>query len=407
MLLGCVLAWAIWVGLALPETAAVQRNDFEAYWSAAKVLRSGDVASLYASDNKWFTNLPVVALALEPLGAMPYERAWRVFWWLQVGAVLATVAIVWLLVARHFGPLTPLRAALALAVMLCFAPVLRRCLVLGQSTPVVVLLLALFHLAAREGYRKLGGALLGLACLVKIPPLLLVFGLGLRRRVDVAVPALLVVGTGVLASVALFGAESVGQYAERVIVDNAGQAHAAFNNRSLDGAFMRALTDRSLVDWDPLPRPYGVSLALGAALAALAAWLWQSGGASLVWPKRPPALDSLELELAIGAPLCVLVFPIVWIHYYLLLAVPLAILPFWWMRHALPLRPGVVVLLLLGLWLASGSEVPPNHIVGRHADDPGFRWLQSLQPLGALAIVIGLAWPLADWVARTRPSAGG
>lgn len=402
-----MLAWTAWVATTLPETAAVQRNDFEAYWSAAQVVRAGDPAALYASDNKWFTNLPVVALALEPLAALPYERAWRVFWWLQLAAAIATVAVVWLLVARHFGPFTPVTAAIPLAVLLCFAPVLRRSLELGQTTPLVVLALALFHLAVREGWPRLGGVLLGLACVIKIPPLLLVAGLALRRRLAIALPALAVVAAAVGLSLALFGGERVGEYADRVIVDNAGNAHAAFNNRSLDGALMRAFTDRSLTDWEPQPRPAPVGLALAGLLVAVLGLLWRAGGRDLVWPARAPALASFELELALGAVLCVLVFPIVWIHYYLLLAVPCALLPAWWRHAALPRAPAAVALCAVGVWLASGVDVPANHVVGRHGDEPLFRWLQNLQPLGALLLCAGLAAPLSALASRSRDAARG
>ncbi|MBW2270333.1 MAG: DUF2029 domain-containing protein [Deltaproteobacteria bacterium] len=395
-----LLALLIRFGLTLPATAEVQLNDFAGYWGAARVVAEGAPERLYDPDRKWFTNLPVVAWALVPLAALDYDRAWQVFWALQVASLAACFGVVLLLVARHFPPLTAARALAAGLLLLCFAPVMRRCLTLGQTTPFVALLLALFQLAVHEGWRKLGGALLGLACLIKIPPLLLVFGMGLRRRLDVAGAALAVVGLGVALSVAGFGGDLVEQYAQRVIVDNLGRSEAAFNNRSLDGAFMRALTDHSLLSWDTVPRPLGVTLAVGSSVAGLLALLWWRGGSTWVWPRRAPQLeppegDPFDLELAIGAALSVLVFPVVWIHYYLFLAVPCAVLPFWWRARRLPLGVVSALLLAAGLWLASGSEVHGNHTVGRHQHEPGFRHEQNLQPLGAVLLVVGLGAPLA------------
>ena len=402
-----LLALLVHFGLSLPETAAVRLNDFEGYWGAARALAEGAPEQLYDSDRKWFTNLPVVAWMLTPLAALDYERAWQLFWALQVASLAASFGVVLLLLARHFPPLTAARALAVAMLLLCFAPVMRRCLVLGQATPFVVLLLALFQLAVHEGWRKLGGALLGLACLIKIPPLLLVFGLVLRRRLDVAGAALAVVGLGIALSFAGFGGELVEQYAQRVIVDNLGRAEAAFNNRSLGGVFMRLLTDRSLLEWDTVPRPFGVTLAVWGSAAGLLGWLLWRGGRSLVWPARapqlePPERDTFDLELAIGAALLVLVFPVVWIHYYLFLAVPCAVLPFWWKARRLPVGVVSALLLLAGLWLASGSEVYGNHYYGRHQHEPGFRLAQNLQPLGAMLLLLGFGGPLAAIAGNRR-----
>lgn len=385
---------------SLPPTAEVRLNDFEGYWSAARVMAEGDASRLYDADRKWFTNLPVVVWLLSPLAALEYESAWLVFWQLQVASLVASFGVVLLLIARHFAPLTAGRALVATLLLLCFAPVMRRCLTLGQATPFVVLLLALFQLAVHEGWRKTGGVLLGFACLVKIPPLLLVFGMLLRKRLDIANAALAVVAAGVAFSFVAFGGDLVDQYAQRVLFDNLGRSEAAFNNRGLEGAFMRMLTDRSLLEWDTVPRPAAVTTAVWSSIAALLAWLWWSGGRALLWPARAaeldaPERDSFDLELAIGASLLVLVFPVVWIHYYLFLAVPCALLPFWWQARGLPVRALAVGLLCVGLWLASGTEIHGNHFYGEHRNEPGFRQLQNLQPLGAVLLVVGLGWPLA------------
>ena len=140
--------------------------------------------------------------------------------------------------------------------------------------------------------------------------------------------------------------------------------------------------------------------AVWSSIAALLGWLWWRGGRALVWPARAPTglpreRDTFDLELAIGAALLVLVFPVVWIHYYLFLAVPLALLPFWWHARRLPVGAASAVLLLAGLWLASGSEVHGNHYYGRHRNEPGFRVAQNLQPLGAVLLLVGLGGPLA------------
>jgi hypothetical protein len=115
---------------------------------------------------------------------------------------------------------------------------------------------------------------------------------------------------------------------------------------------------------------------------------------------RDPRTGSLELEIALGVSLMLLLFPVVWIHYYLFLAVPLTLLPFWWLARELP-RPGwLIALLALGLWWASGAESHANAYYAAREGDWLFRLAQNRQPLGALLLVIGLSFPLAEVAKR-------
>ena len=204
-----------------------------------------------------------------------------------------------------------------------------------------------------------------------------------------------------------FGTELLVEYVDRVVLGYAGKAQGAFNNRGLDGVFMRLLTDAHLLDWYPDPRPLRVTLALAASFAALGVLLWRSGGAVLLWPATAPRDDdprcgSFELELTLGVALMLLVFPVVWIHYYLFLAVPLVLLPFWWQQRGIPLSGPSLLLLVVGALLASGTEVPPNHVVGARLDDLWFRHSHAAQPIGALLLVLGLTHPLAELARRER-----
>lgn len=411
--LALLLLAGLWLQLALslPPTRRVQLADFAGYYGAAQVVLSGDVEHLYASERKWFTNLPVVALLLAPLASLDYRMAWGLFWWLQVLSFAASFALLLWGIRRYLPPLTAEAALLAGAVFWCFAPMLRRCLVLGQTTPMMLLGVTGVWLLCRAGRPRLGGLLLGGVCLVKIPPLLWVGIFAVRRRGAVAGSAVAVLAAGVAASWLLFGGELMGQYAERVIWSNAGRSHAAFNNRSLDGAFTRELSRRSLLDWDPEPRPLPVSLALGAVGLALVGLFVARGGGRLIWPAEEPRdsdphQGSLELELALGAALMPLVFPIVWTHYYLFLALPLALLPSWWRRRGIPASRLAIALLVAGTWLASGSDVPGNLEVKQRRDEPGYRLHHDVQPLGALLLVVGLSWPVSVLAQRTRAPAG-
>ena len=404
----CVVVLALlWLQFfySLPATYRVHLNDFPAYYGAATSIADGQPEKLYGSEFKWFTNLPVVALLLRPLATMSYEQAWKFFWWLQVASFVATFGVLLASVRRWFGPLSWPGAALAGVIFLSFAPLLRRCLDLGQTTPLMVLIFALVFAAARSGMARLAGAMLGFICVIKIPPNALIALLLLRRRLQMAWPAALVIGGAVVLSFAIFGAELVGQFLDRVVWDNFGRSEAAFNNQSLEGAFMRIFTDRGLADWTTIARPPAVTLGVVSCAVGLAVLLFRRAP-GLLFPSTPPddrdpRTGSLELEIALGVSLMLLLFPVVWIHYYLFLAVPLTLLPFWWLARELP-RPGwLIVLLALGLWWASGAESHTNAYYAAREGDWLFRLAQNRQPLGALLLVIGLSFPLAEVAKRS------
>ena len=77
-----------------------------------------------------------------PLGALGYESAWTLLWWISVASFGLAFALLLWAVARYFPPLGPVQIAVVAAIFLAFAPVMRRCLTLGQTTPLMVLLFA-------------------------------------------------------------------------------------------------------------------------------------------------------------------------------------------------------------------------------------------------------------------------
>jgi hypothetical protein len=226
-------------------------------------------------------------------------------------------------IRRHYPPLTPQRGILAGIIFFAFGPLMLRCLMLGQTTPIMVLLFALAYLSARAGWTRTGGGLLGLICSIKIPPILIVGLLASRRRL-------------------------------------------------------------SLV----------VSIAMSLSYAAVALLLvWRVR--DFVWPSAlprdtDPASNTLDFELALGTLLMLLLFPVVWLHYYLFLVVPLALLPFWWESRGLRWRPATLVLGISGTILAGGFPVQENAYYVAREGEWLFRQLQSARLLGALLLLAAL-----------------
>ena len=58
-------------------------------------------------------------------------------------------------------------------------------------------------------------------------------------------------------------------------------------------------------------------------------------------------------------------------------------------------------MLVLGRWLASGIESHENAYYAAREGDWLFRMAQNRQPLGALLLVLGLSFPLAEVAKRS------
>jgi hypothetical protein len=169
---------------------------------------------------------------------------------------------------------------------------------------------------------------------------------------------------------------------------------------------MRIFTDRGLADWTTTDRPLPVTIGVVSLAMALAALLYLRAPGFLVPSRLAPDADpregSLELETAIGVAVMLLLFPVVWIHYYLFLAVPLTLLPFWWITRDLSRPAWLLALLALALWFASGTQSHENTHYAARETEWLFRMAQNRQPLGALLLVVGLSFPLAELAARVR-----
>ena len=202
--------------------------------------------------------------------------------------------------------------------------------------------------------------------------------------------AVAVLVAGVLASLALFGAELNLQYLDRVIWTNAGKGLAAFNNQSMLGTLLRAFTDRSLTDWSLETPPVAVAMAYRIAVPMiLGVMLWR--GRRQVWPRHEPAFGTLVAELGLGIALMLWIFPIVWIHYFQFLVVPVTLLPWWWQHERLPSDRTTILLLALGVLLSAGGAVHGGAYYTLHDGDIAFRLAQSYRTAGALLLTCGFA----------------
>ncbi len=303
--------WAFW-SLVL----GLGSNDFHDYWLAGRLILQGhspyDMAALQSlaqSEHLSFTlgggySYPLpFAVAMVPLGALPFGFALAAFNAISLAAFGLTVAL-WVEWAHgRFGASPRRRIALALAAGV-YAPVYGT-VVMGQANLILFPLLGLGAVLALDGTtvarRFWGGAMLGLTAVVKLVPGALVVPLALGRRkwaaAGIAVGAL---GTLALATLAVPWA-AAGSSGLASLFD----PDPFYTNQSINGFITRLVSpsDRTAPLWNGAFDPRPVMLALTAAfglITLLILWRARSGLAD-----RRGAAIGLGLTLVaaiIGAP---------------------------------------------------------------------------------------------------------
>ncbi len=292
-----------------------------------------DPVAMYGVNELTFVNLPIVAVLCVPL-------AWLGEWGACGAEALASVAVTaaaWAMLARQ-AALTGWRRWALAGLFLVNGPLfysLRH----GNATHFVLPLLAAALGCMVSGREFRSGLLLGTAALLKPPLLLLPAYFGLRRRWGVAAGCAALLGAAGGASWLLFGVEVHRAWYERCIRPFAGAPITAYNAQSASSFLARLLTDGDVgLGWSPLAVD-GRFRALQAA-AAVALGM----GVYLVCRRRRGAdrATATRLEFCLLLCLSLVISPVSWTHYYLLLLLPVALALGG--RLGVPLRP---------TWLAS------------------------------------------------------
>lgn len=209
-------------------------TDFVAQYAAARLVATGrgsetlDPSAVLAVEHEAvpartallpFVQPPAVALLLAPLGALPFAVAYPAMVLVDAALLVAAVA----LLARAIRP------ARAAAVFALLAPPAAIALGQGQTSPLVLLLVAL-SLGSRPA---VAGVALGLTLLrPQTAPLLLLAGLADRPR---ALATAIGAASVVLASLAVVGADGLATYAARLLDAGTWSVTGSYGLRSSVG----------------------------------------------------------------------------------------------------------------------------------------------------------------------------
>jgi hypothetical protein len=339
LLLGLAALFMLWA--SQPQEWLSDFN--KAYYPAGQMIleRPGELYNTFGVE---FVNVPGVALLFVPLAHLSQAMAGLVFTAVCLGALAAA----WLLLARLSGASGWRRAAL-LALFVLNGPIsysIRE----GNLTHAVLLLAVGALFALVRGRDILAGVCLALAAIIKLPLLLLVVGYAGRGRWRVTLGAGLAFAAFAALSLGLLGLPLHHDWMERCITPYTGGVVTAYNVQSILAALARLEPGANLSSWFPMPATTAIRLA-NSALTILVAGL--TGWALLRRKAAPGQSVDAEKECRdFCAVLCLalVISPLSWTHYYLLLLVPLSL----WIGglFTLPGRGRTACLLLATLLLS-------------------------------------------------------
>jgi hypothetical protein len=174
--------------------------DVEVYHTAASRLLAGE--PLYQpADAAPFTFMPIVALALAPLGIVDHDVA--KFFWFTISVGLLTAFVRWAVrsLPERRRPESTLQW-LTVAVLL---PFYLRELTMGQTDVLLGVLLMGTLLAVQIELPRVAGVMLGIAIFIKPYALLLLPWLAFAHGARAAIAAGMVLGVGLVLPAAVFG----------------------------------------------------------------------------------------------------------------------------------------------------------------------------------------------------------
>jgi hypothetical protein len=303
--------------------------DFvKAYHYAGRAIVS-DPATIYdCTRAQCYVNLPVLAWLFAPFGPFDPYTSGVVFSLLG----LAAVAEAGRRLARHANP------DIVIWLIVLSGP-LYYSIRIGNTTHILLLVLLIAFDRLALGRERLAGALLGAAALIKPPLALLLPYLVLRQRYAAALTMGSVAAGVVALSLAMYGLPLHLFWVREFVIGHGASPVAAYNVQSVNGFLAHLMTRGHLRDWYPIPmggafRAASVAIS-GTLVLAVAAACWRSG--------RPRSAAGWYAELTAVLTLAVVVAPISWTHYYLLLLIPIAAIV-GGARLPLPGRSAAVVL---------------------------------------------------------------
>ncbi len=330
-----IAAAAATAGALLVLTSGPVFIDFiKAYHHAGQAILT-DPASLYdCTRAQCFVNVPIVALLFTPFA--PFDPISGAVAFSVVGLVAVGLAL---------RRLTRNAPADAVVWMVLLSGPLYYSVRLGNTTHFLLLLFLVAFEAIADGRDRKAGALLAFAALIKPPLAIFLPYLLLRRRFGAAAAMAGWAAAALVLSVVLFGVPLHLRWFHEFVIVHGSEAIGAYNVQSAGGALGHLLTRGHLRDWYPI----AVGLPFRLLRWAIVLLLLGPVAAACRRAGRPRTADAWEAELSLVLTAGILVAPIAWTHYYLLLLIPMTGL----LAGRLPLAAAARPVFAAAAWLIS------------------------------------------------------
>jgi hypothetical protein len=299
-------------GLALREGRSIYSPFTPADIAAEKLGMGYTLYTPYGFANN---HPPFDTVLFLPFTLLPYDQA--IMLWSGLSLLLYLLCGELVLrelkieLARHWK-------LLLVGLALCWYP-FQAHIALGQWSMLIVAGVLGCWALLRRRRDTAAGVLLGIACLIKLFPGMIVLYLLLRRRWRAAGAACATMAVGGLLTLAIVGVDDMLEYVRRVAPLDAIEFAPAPINHSLTAVFHRLFGDGAwVVALIPAPWVIPILVALsGLGLAGLLAYQ--------VW-RTPPTQRGHNTTFALACIAMLLASPITWQHIFPILICPLGLL---------------------------------------------------------------------------------
>lgn len=339
---------------------------------------------------------PVIVLAL-PFGFLPYQQA-ASFWLLfEISCIILSAYLLSSLWIHKGQRENRFGSTLCISLLMLAWTPFQEELILGQLTSMLLLTLTGAWLALRQDKDLKGGIFLG--CVLCIKPIAwpIIAFLALKRRWRAVLSAAAVMGLANLASIWFIGLEQVANYYLKV-----GPAVSIFHRAAEKNLSVWTIGWRLFEGTGSLVS-LGVSAPPLLHAPELARWVSLALPLAVLFIGLALSLQGRCLDFSFGILVCVsiLISPVAWSPYFMLLAIPLLIAGRRLFDLAFPTRESLLVIaafLIFSiphdtlhnflLWFAS---VPQD---GKAVDEPHVSFWVGILALTPTAGLLVLTWVL-------------
>ncbi len=337
---------------------------------------------------------PPVAILSLPLGLLSYQPAAVVWFIFEIGCVIASVYLLqrWMKIG-----LSPAYTLLFASMTFAWEPFAID-LASGQLMTLLLLTLTIAWLSLRSGNDTLGGAMLGCTVALKLMAWPIIIFLVLRKNWRAVAAAGTVIVTANVAAALLMGFGPIAYYYMRVgaVVTPLYRAHSYnFSTYSIGWRFFEGTSSLMLAGINAAPLVLAPHIAQYVSITALLAVL-------VIGLTLASRVRSFDAAFGILVGVSVLVSPIAWAHYSVLILIPVVIAARLLLTLCFPKRETyhaaiVAVLLaippvpaaLIELLFANGDASTENQVTV-----PFAAGLLTLAPMVAILGLLWLIWRL-------------